>query len=352
VSLGIVIETLQYIGHGPTFNDGEDVLSLLSDYASGGTISAIEFTRGMYWTVLVTVLTCIGVWLISCLVLWLKHREVKHQVLEHLTWLAEVSVPLLGNVLFLPFISVLFDVFYCFEAHGADASSLEYSDSFMFRDCYEDCWTGKHLGFAIAAGIALVIYHPVTVVTRPLWQLYETDLNILTRPTFYLQKSLVDVIIVVIRRTLRKHHQTAHAAVYIAVLTTHLIYCMLRRPYNYARTNLWQFVSLCICIWISTFCLMQQYLDFLSSTSGDGILLGGVGLFLSKLQLVLGLLVQLCLTGYIKATKHPYLDILFKFAFTLQNVPPPDVLKHSLNYVVVQSAEEVVSSRELPIQQS
>jgi hypothetical protein len=113
---------------------------------------------------------------------------------------------LFGNVQFLPLISVLFDVFYCVKAHGADASSLYYSDSFMFRDCYEDCWTGKHLGLAIAAGIALVIYHPVTVVTRPLWQLYETDLHIFTRPAFYLQKSLVDVIIVVIRRILKKYH--------------------------------------------------------------------------------------------------------------------------------------------------
>jgi hypothetical protein len=80
-----------------------------------------------------------------------------------------------------------------------------------------------------------VIYHPVTVVTRPLWQLYETDLHILTRPTFYLQKSLIDVTIVVIRRTLRKHHQTAHAAVYLVVLTLHLSYSMVRRPFIYAR---------------------------------------------------------------------------------------------------------------------
>jgi hypothetical protein len=152
----------------------------------------------------------------------------------------------------------------------------------MFRDCYEDCWTGKHLGFAIAAGIALVIYHPVTVVTRPLWQLYETDLHILTRPTFYLQKSLVDVIIVVIRRTLRKQYQTAHAIVYLVVFSIHLSYCVVRRPYNYARTNLWQCTSLCICIWTSSFCLMQLYLDFLSTASGDDILLGGVGFFLCK----------------------------------------------------------------------
>jgi hypothetical protein len=350
ISLGIVIETLQYIGHGPQLKEGTDLLSLLGDYASGGTIKAIEFTRGVYWTLVITVLSCIGIWMISCLVLWLKHKEVKHRVLENLTWLAEVSVPLLGNILFLPFISVLFDVFYCVEGHGVDESSLDYSDSFMFKDCYEDCWTGKHLGFAIAAGIALVIYHPVTVVTRPLWQLYETDLHILTRPTFFLQKSLVDVIIVVIRRTLRKNYQTAHAVIYIVVLTSHLGCCIVRRPHNYARTNLWQSLSLCICIWTSTFCLMQMNIDFLANIAGDGILLGGVGFFLSKLHLVLGLLVQLCLTGYIKAPKHPYLNILFKFAFTLENVPPPDVLKRTLNYAVVQSADEILSSRDLHIQ--
>jgi ABC-type branched-subunit amino acid transport system substrate-binding protein len=348
VSLSLVIETLQYISHGPKFSDGEDVLSQLSDYASGGIISANEFTRGMYWTLLVTVITCIGVWMISCLVLWLWHREVKHPVLDNLTWLAGVSVPLLGNILFLPFISVLFDVFYCVEAHGVDESSLDYRDSFMFRDCYEDCWTGKHLGFAIAAGIALVIYHPVTVVTRPLWQLYETDLHILTRPTFYLQKSLVDVIIVVIRRTLRRYHQTAHAVVYLVVLSIHLSYCVVRRPYNYGRTNLWQCMSLCICIWVSCFCLMQMHLDLLTSSSGNSILLGGIGFFICKVHLAFGLTVQACcFKGLIKTSKHPYQDVLFKFGFTLKNVPPPQVIRRTLVCVLASSDEQMISNRAL-----
>jgi hypothetical protein len=334
VVLGIVIETLQYIGHGPKFNDGEDVLSVFSDYASGGTIRAIEFTRGIYWSLLITVLVCIGIWLVSCLVLWLNHREVKHAVLENLTWLAEASVPLLGNVLFLPLISVLFDVFYCVEAHGADASSLDYSDSFMFRDCYEDCWTGRHLGFAIAAGIALVIYHPVTVVTRPLWQLYETDLNILTRPTFYLQKSLVDVIIVVIRRTLRSHNQTAHASVYLVVISIHFFYSLVRAPYNYAKTNLWQYIALCTCMWISLLSIIQLHFDMLTGSAAYVALLVGLGSLLRKLYLVFGLIAQVfCIKGLIVTTKHPLLGILFKFAFTFRNVPPPPGISHSLDYV-------------------
>jgi ABC-type branched-subunit amino acid transport system substrate-binding protein len=349
VSLGIVIETLQYIGHGPTFNDGEDVLSLLSDYASGGTISAIEFTRGMYWSLLITVLVCIGVWLISCLVLWLNHKEVKHPVLENLTWLAEVSVPLLGNVLFLPFISVLFDVFYCIEAHGVDESSLDYSDSFMFRDCYEDCWTGSHLGFAIAAGIALVIYHPVTVVTRPLWQLYETDLHILTRPTFYLQKSLVDVIIVVIRRTLRKYHQTAHAIVYLVVLGIHLGYSLVRSPYNYVKTNLWQCIALFACMWISLLSTIQMQYSTLTGSVADEALLAGLGSLLRKLYLVLGLTVQVCcIKGLIVTTKHPKLGSMFKFAFTFKNVPPPPGIEHTLHYAEPVKEEFHRNSRVVP----
>jgi hypothetical protein len=63
---------------------------------------------------------------------------------------------------------------------------------------------------------------------------------------------------------------------------------------------------------------------------------------------VISLAVQFsCLIGYIKVTNHPYLDIMFKFAFTLANVPPPAVIKHSLDYVVVQSPDEILSSREL-----
>jgi hypothetical protein len=228
---------------------------------------------------------------------------------------------------------VLFDVFYCVEAHGADESSLDYSDSFMFRDCYEDCWTGKHLGFAIAAGIALVIYHPVTVVTRPLWQLYETDLHILTRPTFYLQKSLVDVIIVVIRRTLRKNHQTAHAVVYLVVISIHFFVSLVRSPYNYAKTNLWQGIALCACMWISLLSLIQMQYGILTGSVADEALLAGLGSLLRKLYLVLGLTVQVfCIKSLIVTTKHPRLEALFKFGFNLKNVPPPPGIEHTLHY--------------------
>jgi hypothetical protein len=345
VFYALVIETLQYIGYGPQLGEVERGLRQATDFASGGILSGIEYTRGVHVTLIVFVLSSIGVWLICCLVLWLKHNDIKHAVLENLTWLAEVSVPLLGNVLFLPFISVLFDVFYCVEAHGADASSLDYSDSFMFRDCYEDCWTGKHLGFTIAAGIALVIYHPVTVVTRPLWQLYETDLNILTRPTFYLQKSLVDVIIVVIRRTLRKHHQTAHAAVYLVVLTLHLSYCIVRHPYNYARMSLWQCLSLCICIWIAIFSLIQMSASRLTGSSDEGVLYGGVGLIIRKRYLVLGLIVQVYFTkALVVIAQHTHLNSLLKFSFTLKNIPPPASINRSFKYLVDPSDQELINS--------
>jgi hypothetical protein len=163
-------------------------------------------------------------------------------------------------------------------------------------------------------------------------------LHILTRPTFYLQKSLVDVIIVVIRRTLRKNHQTAHAVVYLVVLSIHFFVSLVRSPYNYAKTNLWQGIALCACMWISLLSLIQMQYDILTGSVADEALLAGLGSLLRKLYLVFGLSVQVfCIKSLIVTTKHPRLEALFKFGFTFKNVPPPPGIEHTLHY-----AEQVI----------
>lgn len=352
VSFAVAIDMLHYIGHGPKLANNEDILSLVSDYASGGIIKSINFSRGIYWSLLSSVLVCIVIWFIFCVVLWLRHVKIRFVISDKLAWIGEVLMPLLGNMLFLPFISLLFDVYYCVEAHGPEGTDLEFTDSYMYRDCYEDCWSGKHVGYAIAASVALVLYHPITVVTRPLWQLSEADLNIITRPTFYLQKSMIEVFIVVTRRAVRKDYETLHATIYMVALCIHLGLSILRRPYNYSRTNLWHCVSISICIWISIVCLFQMHIEFFLGEIGETLLFSGIGLMLCKFYVVVCFVFQHWkLPKLIYTTKHPAEESLYKFAFTLQNIPPPIKATPSLNYLIVSSGQEYPSSpRRLPLQ--
>lgn len=317
----VVLDLLQYIGHGPVFRNGEDVLGPVFDYASGGTLEAIKFKKGVYWKVLNSFLIIILGWSVMCLCIWLKFKGFDLKYLKGLTELSEASMPLLGNAIFLPVISVLFDVFICEEAHGVDKASLNYKDSFMYRDCNEDCWSGIHIRYAIVAAIALLVYLPVTVLSRPVWQ-ELVDVNLFTRPTFFLQKSFVEVSIVMLRRGLRKRNELAHAICYLLLILLHLALTMLRIPFNYARLNMWFYLSMSFVAIFAVLNLLQLTLNGLSVAMALSLLFA-IGI----LQICSGLIIQWRYFPSMLISKQEQdLQEIFRFAFNLRNVKPPSSL--------------------------
>jgi hypothetical protein len=336
VLLLVLVDFLQYIGHGPVLDDKQDVLQKFIDYASAGTLDTINFNReGVYKLVLNSILGLVLLWFIFSLLTWMKFRGVR--CCELLTSLGVAAMPLLGNALFLPITSVLFDIFICEEAQGVDKDDLDYSDSFMFRDCHEDCWGGTHRRYVIAVSIALVLYHPITIITRPLWQELVPDMHLKTRQTFYLQKSLVEVILVGIRRGLRSRSRLAHGVVYIAVIFIHLVLCFIRKPFNYQRLNLWFSFSMFMVIIVGITSLLENSVTGFAGPDALALMFG-VGGFI----LVLGVLLQLMLFPSLLAEKkYPYLKELFRFGFDLRNIKPPECLQcHRLNYLVREEEEE------------
>jgi ABC-type branched-subunit amino acid transport system substrate-binding protein len=282
VLLLVIVDCLQYIGHGPLLKNNEDVFSNLVDYASGGTLSAIKFKEGVYWSVLNSLLSMILLWFIFCVFLWMKYKGNRFTFARQMASLGEAVMPLLGNALFLPITSVIFDVFVCEEAHGPVQSELEYGDSFMFRDCNEDCWGGVHLRYAVAATIALVLYHPVTVVTRPLWQELIPDINVKTRQTFYLQKSLVEVLLVGIRRGLRSTHSLTHGVIYVTVILLHMTLSFIRKPFNYPRLNLWFSISMFMTAVVGVVSLFENNVDSFTQQNALGVLVGVAAVVFGK----------------------------------------------------------------------
>ncbi|CAG9335814.1 unnamed protein product [Blepharisma stoltei] len=75
---------------------------------------------------------------------------------------------ILGNLCFIPFVSVLLDVFVCDESIGDS-----FTDSFLAKDCYQFCWKGNHIVYAILSGIAILIYEPLAVF----WGLFGKNFN-------------------------------------------------------------------------------------------------------------------------------------------------------------------------------
>jgi hypothetical protein len=61
-------------------------------------------------------------------------------------------------------ISILTGVFICLETSGDDTN-----DAFLAKDCYQQCWEGEHITYMILAGIAIILYEPLSVYMRPQW---------------------------------------------------------------------------------------------------------------------------------------------------------------------------------------
>jgi hypothetical protein len=65
VLLLVLVDFLQYIGHGPVLANNQDAIQNLIDYASAGTLGAIDFNKeGVYKTVLNSILCLVLVWFI------------------------------------------------------------------------------------------------------------------------------------------------------------------------------------------------------------------------------------------------------------------------------------------------
>jgi hypothetical protein len=100
---------------------------------------------------------------------------------------------------------MLTDVFICTESVGND-----FTDSFLDSDCEQFCWKGDHLIYAIFAFVSFVLYVPLVVFTRPVWQYFLHDLHIFTVPRWFLFKSALQVFLISMSKTVRKQEQLAH----------------------------------------------------------------------------------------------------------------------------------------------
>jgi hypothetical protein len=108
--------------------------------------------------------------------------------------------------------------------------------------------------------------------------------------------------------------------VYIAVICIHLILCLIRKPFNYQRLNLWFIFSMFMVLIVGTTTLLKNTITGLAGPYAVGFMFG-VGGFL----LVLGILLQLKLfPSLLQDKKYPYLPELFRFAFDFRNVKPTE----------------------------
>ena len=144
--------------------------------------------------------------------------------------LNSLFLPFFGNTMFLPALALLLDMFVC--DHQAQGKP------YVFRDCYTNCWEGKHIAFIFTTTLALACYEPIAAYSRPLWQQSRTGLNLKIQPFFLLLKTCMQILLVAIGKSLQSTSSIAHGVVYTILISIFTFFIYKLQPFNYNRCNL------------------------------------------------------------------------------------------------------------------
>ncbi|CAG9329486.1 unnamed protein product [Blepharisma stoltei] len=103
----------------------------------------ISTKNGVFWFFLDFIFGVAFIWaVLSVTVLFrLDERLPSIGLFRLLNKSADFLMPILGNLMFIPIVSLLLDVFICDESIGEN-----FTDSFMIKDSYQFCWKGVDFG--------------------------------------------------------------------------------------------------------------------------------------------------------------------------------------------------------------
>ncbi|CAG9316649.1 unnamed protein product [Blepharisma stoltei] len=308
IGASIIIEFFQLLSMGPDIRPLNSFIADIGDLVSLDLESFLKLENGKFWWLSTSVIGLCGLWLFLCLIVLFRIDEKYEYIslFRVLGFLAEELMPILGNLCFIPFISTLLDIFVCDESIGNS-----FTKSFLSKDCYQFCWQGSHIIYVVLSIFALFCYEPLAVFCRPLWQELESNLHVKSLPLYLMSKTVIQVILVVMHKTLKRSNEIAHGCVFTVLIILYTGFIWKFKAYNYGRFNWWQQLSLIGVAWItllSTACAI----DGNSSFPYLPLILSGWFLIV-----VVGLIVQ--------RKKYPSLlyrqkvkdtSTLFKFAFS------------------------------------
>ena len=219
-------------------------------------------------------------------------------------------VPIMSNYLFLPTIVSLISILMCDKA-----ISDKSRDSYLNYDCNTFCWRDDHIAYAIMSCVQIIVYIPIAILYRTVWQEENKVLNIRTNSFYLILKNIAVVVLVILGKILKEDHELIHGIVFAAIVFLLYVFIMtIRYPYNYDRANLWcKSMILCV-IWNTIVCLIG---NFILSESYAAVLLQIIGWICI---VTAALIIQNKLPGnLLLSIKGRSIAELFKFAFGIQS---------------------------------
>jgi len=229
---GVPLEFFQYASVGPDPAQLSGLIGALSSSTALELWELYNIKGNFYWTLLRVVLAVLGIYLLLCVLKFTK-LEKKLEWLPSWSFVmlfTNLALPVISTLLFLPIISTLSHIFLCYHSTGSDFTS-----SYLNKDCYESCWRFNHILYVVGCSVALVIYIPLGVYTRPLWQELQPMLHIRSQPLPLMVKSLVQVLLITLNHTLKLNYSQVQGACFLAVMTAYFVFLLRFPQYNYHR---------------------------------------------------------------------------------------------------------------------
>ncbi|CAG9331229.1 unnamed protein product [Blepharisma stoltei] len=310
VGVTIGIEFFQIISMGPDFSNIFELLSNFSNAISLNLANIIKLQNGVFWAVCDFVLGLCLLWICLCVtILFQLNERYDFLIFKYLDQFGDFLMPLLGNLCFIPFVSVLLDIFVCDEAIGNN-----FTDSFLAKDCYQFCWKETHIIYVILSILALITYEPLAVFCRPLWQEFQNQLHVKTLPLFLMIKTVIQVSLIVMNKTIKRAQSTAHAVLFIVVIALYTLFIHKYKPYNYQRYSWWEFITLVAVLWISILAIIHTVVDdsspaWIVTLFAGWIIIGTYGYLVMRKKY----------PSLLYRAKGHDTSALFQFAFTFKN---------------------------------
>jgi hypothetical protein len=153
---------------------------------------------------------------------------------------------------------MLFNIYQCNRGIGESLT-----ESLFDLDCSKSCYEGSHLKMMVTTTIGLSIFIYLGVYYRSEWERRQTMLNIRTKPIYLAIMSFIQLLMIIISKSLKNEHSMANGIVNSALLIVLIVATVLIKPYNYTKVYIMQLTSLALSFWaIFTAAIIGENFDF------------------------------------------------------------------------------------------
>ena len=252
----ILLEGFQMLSIGPSFQSFNSFLSDLSAMLSMNLSKLATFKDNTFWIIFYSMVILSYTW--TAMILFSHFRIFKffNKLYKKLDSFNLIMIPIMSNYLFMPTIVCLISILMC-----DNAISQDYTDSYLNYDCNLFCWKDAHLTYSVLACFQIVVYIPIAIYYRTLWQEQHYGINIRTSSKFLILKNIAVVVLVVVGKILKDDYQLAHGLIFLSIIIIlFLSIIIIKLPYNYDRANLWCKVILICVIWNTVVCIASNNL--------------------------------------------------------------------------------------------